>query len=131
MAIEEILEIDINSVKVKKRVRGKDVSIDALIESIKRYGLLQPIVVDEKMRLIAGFRRLEACKSLGYSSILARVVKASNDEDLLLLELEENECRVQFSQEELSNAKKRIEKLRHPNFFVWLYRKIKAFFTGR
>lgn len=131
MAIEEVVEINIDSVKVKKRIREKNVSIESLVESIKKYGLLQPIIIDEKRVLIAGYRRLQACKELGCTTILARVVKCEDAESVLLLEMEENVCRIPFSSEELLNAQKRLEKIRHPNFFVWLWRQIKAFFTGR
>jgi len=128
MAIESI---DIASIKVKKRIRGSNVSIQPLVESIQKYGLLEPIVIDQNNRLIAGFRRLEACKKLGFSTILANVVSVEDAETFLLLELEENTCRFQFSEEELLKAKKQLEKIRHPNFFVWLWNKIVSFFTRK
>lgn len=128
MAIENI---DIASIKIKKRVREKTVPIQPLVDSIKKYGLLEPIVIDQNNRLIAGFRRLEACKQLGYKTILANVVNIENAETFLLLELEENTCRFQFSEDELLKAKKRLEKIRHPNFFVWLWNKILSFFTKK
>ncbi|MGP1437541.1 MAG: ParB N-terminal domain-containing protein [Treponema sp.] len=126
MAIENI---DVDLIKIKKRIREKDVSIQPLVESIQKYGLLEPIIIDENNRLIAGFRRLQACKQLGFETILANVVSVKDAETFLLLELEENTCRFQFSDEELEKAKKQLEKIRHPNFFVWLWNKIVSFFT--
>ena len=126
-----IKDIEISSIKVKKRIREKNVSIQPLVESIQKYGLLEPIVIDQNNRLIAGFRRLEACKQLGYKTILANVVDVDDVEKFLLLELEENICRFQFSEEELLKAKKKLNKIRHPNFFVWLWRKIVSFFTKK
>ena len=126
-----IKDIEISSIKVKKRIREKNVSIQPLVESIQKYGLLEPIVIDQNNRLIAGFRRLEACKQLGYKTILANVVNVEDVEKFLLLELEENICRFQFSEEELLKAKKKLNKIRHPNFFVWLWRKIVSFFTKK
>ena len=128
MAIENV---EIDSIKVKKRIREKTVSIQPLMESIQKYGLLEPIVIDQNNRLIAGFRRLQACKKLGFNTILANVVSVEDAETFLLLELEENICRFQFSEEELAKAKKRLEKIRHPNFFVWLWNKIVSFFTRK
>ena len=128
MAIENI---DIASIKIKKRVREKTVPIQPLVDSIKKYGLLEPIVIDQNNRLIAGFRRLEACKQLGYKTILANVVSIEDAETFLLLELEENTCRFQFSEDELLKAKKRLEKIRHPKFFVWLWNKVLSFFTKK
>lgn len=126
-----IKDIEISSIKVKKRIREKNVSIQPLVESIQKYGLLEPIVIDQNNRLIAGFRRLEACKQLGYKTILANVVDVDDVEKFLLLELEENICRFQFSEEELLKAKKKLNKIRHPNFFVWLWRKIVSFFNKK
>jgi len=131
MALEDVLELDIDSIKVKKRIRSSDVPVDSLMESIRQYGLMEPIIVDQNMRLIAGFRRLKACRELGNKKILARKVEVESDEDFLLLEMEENVCRMSFSNEELEKAKQRLEKIRHPNFFVWLWKCIKDFFTGR
>ena len=74
---------------------------------------------------------MEACKQLGYKTILANVVDVDDVEKFLLLELEENICRFQFSEEELLKAKKKLNKIRHPNFFVWLWRKIVSFFTKK
>ena len=126
-----IKDVEIGSIKIKRRIREKTVPIEPLVESIQKYGLLEPIVIDEKNRLIAGFRRLQACKQLGFNTILANVVNVEDAETFLLLELDENTCRFQFSDEELSKAKKQLEKIRHPNFFVWLWNKIVSFFTRK
>ena len=131
MALDQMIEMDIDSIKVKKRIRNSNVPIEPLVESIRQYGLMEPIVVDQYSRLIAGFRRLQACKALGYKQILAKRIEVESDENFLLLEMEENVCRMSFSNEELEKAKKRLEKIRHPNFFVWLWRCIKNFFTGK
>ena len=54
--------------------RGSD-SIDDLVKSIEEIGLLSPILVDSKLRLLSGLRRLEAFKRLGYCDIPAILVK--------------------------------------------------------
>ena len=46
----------------------------ALAESIEEVGLLHPVVVTPEGRLIAGQRRLEACRLLGWSDIPVTVV---------------------------------------------------------
>lgn len=129
MAIENIVDIDISEIKIKKRVRSDSASYEALMESIEKYGLLEPIVIDQKKRLVAGMRRMEACKALGHKTILARVVEVDSDEAFLLLEMEENICRVPFTEEEILKGKQRLDGIRHPNFFQWLWRKIKRLFT--
>ena len=50
MALEDMLELDIDSVKVKKRIRNSNVPIEPLVESIRQYGLMEPIVVDQNSR---------------------------------------------------------------------------------
>ena len=55
--------VNISEIKVKKRVRKDLGDINSLKDSLKRYGLLNPITIDSKNRLIAGERRLEAAKA--------------------------------------------------------------------
>ena len=65
---EKILKIDINEVepnKAQPRKRFDEEAIEELAESIKRYGLIQPIIVTKKdgyYEIIAGERRWRACK---------------------------------------------------------------------
>ena len=59
-----------DSVIVKKRIRRHLGDIEALMESLKKYGQLSPIIIDRGYELIAGFRRLEAAKRLGWKVIL-------------------------------------------------------------
>ena len=68
------MQIDIESVIFRKRVRKNLGDLKPLAESLKTYGLMNPIVINERNELIAGHRRLEAAKSLGWSTIAARVV---------------------------------------------------------
>jgi ParB family chromosome partitioning protein len=49
--------------------------IESLAASIKEFGLLNPILVTDKNHLVAGRRRLAACKLLGWTEILVRVVE--------------------------------------------------------
>ena len=61
-----IRELPLTDVLVADRARGDLGDIDALAESIRQEGLLQPIVVrplDERFQLIAGRRRLAALGS--------------------------------------------------------------------
>ena len=68
-------------------------SLAELEESIKQYGLMQPVVVrrinESEYELIAGERRLRACKNIGLSEISAVVVKA-NGTDSAVMALIEN-----------------------------------------
>jgi ParB family chromosome partitioning protein len=49
--------------------------IEGLAASIEDIGLLHPIIVDQDGQLLAGGRRLVACKLLGWSEIPVTVVR--------------------------------------------------------
>ena len=80
------MQILISDIKIKKRVRKDLGDIEMLKESLSHYGLMNPITVNSQYELVAGHRRLEAAKSLGWSTIEAIVVDTKDK--LLQLELE-------------------------------------------
>ena len=111
--------IKIEDIKVKKRVRKDLGDIDSLKESIRLYGLLNPITINADHELVAGERRLEACKALGMERINAVVLDANVDKiKQLEIELEENNQRKEFTDEELLVGYKRLERLRNPSIFI-------------
>jgi len=63
-------------------------ALDALADSIRQVGLLQPISVRkldaDKFELVSGERRLRACRQLGFVYIDAVVVQASGERSALL-----------------------------------------------
>jgi ParB family transcriptional regulator, chromosome partitioning protein len=68
--------IQIRRVKVGERRREEMGDVAGLAASIKRHGLIQPIVVDGDLNLVAGGRRLRAYQLLGWDKIEARVTGA-------------------------------------------------------
>lgn len=131
--------VNISEIKVKHRVRKDLGDIESLKDSLRRYGLLNPITIDSKYRLIAGERRLEAAKALGWTNINAVIINNLTPLTKLELELEENNQRKEFTDEELLEGYKRLEKLRNPGFlkrllnalidFVkWIIKAIKKIF---
>ncbi|MBC8117571.1 MAG: ParB/RepB/Spo0J family partition protein [Candidatus Saccharimonas sp.] len=59
--------------------------LDELISSIREQGLLQPITVRSRahqFQLVAGERRLRACRELGWTEIEALVIEASDQQML-------------------------------------------------
>jgi len=64
----------ISSIKIGKRFRKDLGDIDALARSIKEVGLLHPIVITPNAELLAGQRRLEACRRLGWQKIPVRLI---------------------------------------------------------
>lgn len=120
--------ISIADIKIHKRAREEVLEIEELAESIKRFGLLNPIIVDTNYILVAGYRRLEAAKRLGWSSIDANIIEIKDGISALELEIEENIQRVQFSDEELLNAFKKLNRIKNPGLFKRILQAIIHFF---
>ncbi|MBP7494752.1 MAG: ParB N-terminal domain-containing protein [Spirochaetales bacterium] len=117
------MQVRIDDIKVRKRIRKSVGDLSSLMESMRKYGLLQPIVIDSENTLLAGYRRLEAARQLGWKTIPVVVVNRTENLDRVEIELEENVQRKDFSLEELSEASIALEKLRNPNLFVRLWKK--------
>ncbi|MEE0886035.1 MAG: ParB/RepB/Spo0J family partition protein [Treponema sp.] len=115
--------VNINDIKIKKRVRRDLGDLEALKNSLRTYGLLNPITLNNKYELIAGERRLQAAKQLGWTNINAVIQNNLSEVEELEMELEENNQRKEFTNEELLEGYKRLEKLRNPS----LWRKIVIF----
>ena len=80
-----IKEIPIKEIKIQENIRQKNLieNIPELMQSIKDNGLLQPIGVKENhadYTLIWGFRRLQACKKLGWKTIPATIFVEKDEE---------------------------------------------------
>jgi ParB family chromosome partitioning protein len=102
--------------------------IEALAESLKRYGQISPIVITKKNILIAGERRLAAAKLLGWRTVNALVSERSSELDRLEIEAEENLQRRDFTSEEAAEAARKIYNLRNPGFFRRVFNAIIRFF---
>ncbi len=98
------------------------------MKSMQSYGLLNPIIVNRKNELIAGHRRLESAKNLGWRTIQAIMLDKESELEKLELELEENLHRRNLSADELSDGYSRLEKLNNPGFFARLWETVKRFF---
>ena len=107
--------VKIEDIKVKKRVRRDLGDLTALKDSMHRYGLMNPITLNSNYELVAGERRLEAAKSLGWERINANILDSNVDNIRQLeMDLEENNQRKEFTDEELMEGYKRLEKLKNP-----------------
>ena len=92
--------------------------VEALVESIKLIGLIQPIYLDRDFRLIAGAHRLNAYRKLKLEdpqrwSKIPVVVDPELDaikqpEQALLKEIAENEKRSNLTPEQVQNAAERL-----------------------
>lgn len=121
--------INIEDIKIKKRVRKDLGDLEALKNSLRIYGLLNPITLNSKYELIAGERRLQAAKQLGWTNINAVILSNISDVDELEMELEENNQRKEFTDQELLEGYRRLEKLRNPGFWLRLWKLIQKLFS--
>ncbi|MDR3020751.1 MAG: ParB N-terminal domain-containing protein [Treponema sp.] len=122
------MNILIKDIVVKNRIRKELGDIETLAESLTRYGQISPIVINKKNVLIAGGRRLEAAKRLGWQEINAVIMDSFDELEMLELEVEENKHRKDFVPAEAEDAAKKIHKLRNPSFFRRIWNAIKKFF---
>lgn len=87
-----------------------------LAASINDVGLLNPITVTPDYRLVAGYHRLEACRSLGWTDIPVNIIELSA-EDLEIAEIDENIVRHEFTvldRAEQLKRRKEIYEAKHP-----------------
>ena len=110
---DEVREIPVNEVRPNPYQPRKTFNEDALnelAESIKNYGVFQPIIVKKSIKgydLIAGERRLRASRIAGMEKIPA-IVKEFTDEQMREISLLENIQRENLTAIELAWAYKGI-----------------------
>lgn len=111
----ELLSLDPSSIFVDKTIRQRQEmgDVDGLAESIKAFGQLQPILVERRedgsLALVAGGRRLEACKKLRIN-VFAVVDGLQSEDQRLFHELEENVRRKDITWQEKTCATAAIHK---------------------
>ena len=127
--------VPLESIIIQKRIRKELGDISGLAESLKNYGQLTPIIINRKHELIAGFRRLQAARRLGWKSIEAVMIDKPTVQQKLELEIEENVQRLDLSPEEIADGMARLQKLRQPGLLarIWMFilRILRSIFTGK
>lgn len=110
VASVELVPLQLIDVLPQVRTEFDDASIAELAADIQARGLLQPVLLNqhlERFTLIAGERRLRACRLAGLASIPALITKASA-EDAEDMQLAENIQREELSLEDLAKAVRRL-----------------------
>ena len=122
------MQVNIKDIIIKKRARKDEGDLTSLMESLDKIGQLNPIILNSKMELIAGYRRLSAAKKLGWTKISATILEIHDKADMLAIEIDENVHRLAFDDADLAEAYKKLQKLRRKNIFIRIWLAIKAFF---
>jgi ParB family chromosome partitioning protein len=112
------MKIKISDINVEERVRVDVGDLSPLVESMDRLGLINPITVTGKNQLIAGYRRLQAAKRLGWEYIECTVVNPASKMEMLRIEADENITRKDFTGREME----RYEEMRRYLAARGLYR---------
>jgi ParB family chromosome partitioning protein len=107
--------LSVDEIKVGTRIRKEPGDLASLADSIGRLGLLHPVVVAPTHELLAGWRRLEAMKLLGWTSIPARIAMDVADYSAALaIESDENAERKDFTHSEAVAMARAIESFEKP-----------------
>jgi len=81
--------VRIDEIRISNRYRKDLGDLVPLCQSIEQIGLLHPIVINPENELIAGQRRLAACKTLGWKEIavfvvdIKEIVRGEHDENVM------------------------------------------------
>lgn len=107
--------IPIESIRIVDRHRKDMGDLDDLAQSIEDLGLIHPVLLTGDRRLIAGQRRIEAVKLLGWDDIPAVIAAHLFDAaDRLCAERDENTCRKAMTPSELIALGLELEALERP-----------------
>lgn len=93
------------------RIRKDFGDIQSLADSIQELGLLSPIIINKDHTLLAGERRLEACKLLGWTEVDVIIKDTDDAENELMIEFSENKCRKEFTREEEIDVGLQLERI--------------------
>ena len=92
--------VDIDKIIVGDRIRRDFGDIQELADDIQENGLINPPVVNKEYALLAGERRLRACRLLGWPQIEVRMMDTRDAEHELNIEISENDVRKGFTKSE-------------------------------
>lgn len=91
-------------------MEGED--FEQLKASIQEIGLIEPIVVDPKLRVICGHQRLRAALAIGLAHVPVLIRSVDREEMRAILAIEENIRRRQLQPSEMARAVKKLVELK-------------------
>jgi len=113
--------VPVGSIQINRdeRQRTELKDIDELADSIRRLGLINPIVVTPEYVLVAGERRLTAHKQLGFDQIAVQFTEELSEQELHMIELEENIKRSDLHWQDEVRAVAKFDKLKRETEEEW------------
>lgn len=126
------MQIKIDEIMIQKRIRKEFGDLTTLAKSLDKHGQLNPITITPQRELIAGHRRLEAARLLGWETVTVKVINNLDAKSRLEIEIDENLHRKALTHDELDDAYERLDRLSNPGLWVrfknWLTKLIKRIF---
>ena len=110
-AHRQISALDIRTITGGAGPRAERGDMDLLRRSIARLGLISPLLVRARgdgYELIAGARRLSACRALGLSRVEC-VIMPALDEECMLAALAENACRAEPRAQDVQALRRELQ----------------------
>ena len=107
----QISALDIRTITGGAGPRAERGDMDLLRRSIARLGLISPLLVRARgdgYELIAGARRLSACRALGLSRVEC-VIMPALDEECMLAALAENACRAEPRAQDVQSLRRELQ----------------------
>jgi ParB family chromosome partitioning protein len=112
-AARDYFQCDIDLIhpnRYQPRIKFSSEELESLAQSIKEQGVIQPLIVrrsDEGYELVAGERRLRACRIVGLEQVPC-IIKSISDAQLLEMSLVENIQRENLNPMEEADAYHRL-----------------------
>jgi ParB family chromosome partitioning protein len=117
------LPLDSITIERDDRQRKEFKEINALTESIRRIGLINPLVVTRDNVLVAGESRYLAVKELGHETVAVQYTDELEPSELYLIEMEENLKRTDLTWQEQCTAFKKLHAMYQEKHEDWTLEK--------
>lgn len=114
-----VKHVPIGEIKEGERFRVDLGDLADLMASIKERGLLHPISIDQSYVLVAGGRRLAACRELGLEKVPCVIHSLEGELDLREIELLENVVRKDLTWPERARLEQAIYTLKKDKDPTW------------
>ncbi len=107
---QQIVEMPISELKITNSYSRTNTDVSELEKSIVQAGLINPIVINEEKIVLAGARRLQAYKNLGFDTISV-MINTRGPLEQELLSIDENLVRKDLTKVELEAQLRRAKEI--------------------
>ena len=107
----KVMNVKLDDIKVGERFREDMGDLEALAADIKKWGIVQPLSINQNYELLAGGRRYHAAREAGFTEVPVIILETENELQAREIELLENIARQDFSWQEKVRLTKRIHEL--------------------